>query len=116
MRSRRRVIEPRTAERPECLNNPGLGLQGLGLSFGLDEDQQPIVRPAPPPRPPRALHHALHHALHYAMPAPSLLDHGGEQVSMGVLGLVQALTCSSEAQRFEWARHLLLQATSSASP
>ena len=35
---------------------------------------------------------------------------------MGVLGLVQALTCSSEAQRFEWARHLLLQATSSASP
>ena len=46
MRSRRRVIEPRTAERPECLNNPALRLQGLGLSFGLDDEQQPTVRMA----------------------------------------------------------------------
>ena len=33
-----------------------------------------------------------------------------DHLGMGVLGLVQVLTCSSEAQRFEWARHLLLQA------
>ena len=42
----RRAIEPRLAKRPECLNNPGLHLQGLGLSFGLDDEQQPTVRMA----------------------------------------------------------------------
>ena len=42
----RRAIEPRLAKRPECLNNPGLRLQGLGLSFGLDDEQQPTVRMA----------------------------------------------------------------------
>ena len=34
-------------------------------------------------------------------------------VTMDLIGLVHALTCSTEAQRFEWARYLMLQAKQS---
>ena len=57
---------------PEVLNNPGIGLQHLNLSFDVQSD-----RPC---------------------------------VTMDVLALVQVLTNSTEAQRFEYSRHLLLQA------
>lgn len=57
---------------PEVLNNPGIGLQNLNLSFDVQND-----RPC---------------------------------VTVDVLGLVQVLTNSTEEQRFEYSRHLLLQA------